>query len=102
MLVRLWSQVQEVLPAVNDRPTTTFDFGEGSVESSTFSDIDSSADRVIAAEGSKGNVFEGIRHEPWRTDEGINWAKVGALAGVVGAGAAVLGVAATVVLGIWA
>lgn len=36
-------------------------------------------------ESAERTHVEGVLHRPLRTDDGINWAKVGALAGVVGA-----------------
>jgi hypothetical protein len=69
-----------VLHAVTDRRTTTFDFGD--VEDSAFSDIDSRADRVVAAGRSRGSLYRRIRHEPLRTREGLNWQKISALVGI--------------------
>ncbi len=69
---------------MSERETRTFDFRDGSVEDSSFNDIDSSADRLMSARDVRRSRFERIRHAPWRTDQGkANWTKIGALATVI-------------------
>lgn len=95
MLVRLEQEVQEVLRRVKHKreaPTTTFDLGDGQIADSTFEDVDTSADRVVAARGGLDRVeWRRIRHAPFRRASGrVNWQAVGALAAVAAVLVAVL------------
>lgn len=75
-----------------EAPTTTFDLGDGQIADSTFEDVDSSAERVVAARGGMDQVaWRRIRHAPFRRASGrVNWHAVGALATVAAVLVAVL------------
>lgn len=95
MLVRLEQEVQEVLRRVKHKPgvaTTTFDLGDGQIADSTFEDVKSSAERVVAARGGLDRVaWRRIRHAPFRRASGrVNWQAVRALAAVAALPVAVL------------
>ncbi len=79
---------------MTDRPHRTFDFGEGGVSDSTFQDIQSSADILLHSPGGAQNVAaDRVLHEPQHEPPhqgGIDWGKVGAIAGLVGVLVAVI------------
>jgi hypothetical protein len=92
LLVRLKQEVQEVLWRVKpkpDKPTATFDLGEGQILDSTFEDVESSADRLVVARG-------GMERSDWRrishnaSGARVDWTAIGAIAGVIAAIAAVV------------
>jgi hypothetical protein len=76
-----------MLCAVSDDLSTTFDFGLGGLEDSTFEDITSTADRLLSSPGGARNTsFGRVAHEPAspRPDGGVDWTMVGGIAAVVG------------------
>jgi hypothetical protein len=78
--------------------STTFRI-DGDVDGSSFSDIYSTADDLLHAGGSvTDSRWERILHDPIRTETGINWAKVGALAGMAAVVVAAIGVVVAIVV----
>lgn len=77
----------------DEQPRSTTFRIDGAVDRSQFTDIISTADQLLDAGGSmRGSRWERIVHAPIRTDSGINWSKVGALATIVGVVVAIIAV----------
>jgi hypothetical protein len=77
---------------MTERPTRTFDFGEHAVSESSVEDVDSTADELMVARGGVNRSrLSRVRHRPADAHGGgVNWGRVGALAGVASAIAAIV------------